>query len=138
MIHYPKKSHLKRKQKTRRNKKALATGGASKFGGKDLFGGKNPFASRRQEISSDEDAADAELEDGPITASNNTTNGSGGILPPPHHHLWKFSNLVKRSEACLAILSSWSLMSSILPLSQPVHTATNTTIKSDKSKAYFG
>ena len=76
MIHYQKKSHLKRKQKTRRKKKALATGGASKFGGKDLFGGKNPFASRRQGISSDEDAADAELEDGPITASNNTTNGS--------------------------------------------------------------
>ena len=48
-----------------------------------LFGGKNPFASRRQGISSDEDAADAELEDGPITASNNTTNGRGGILPLP-------------------------------------------------------
>ena len=44
---------------------------------------KNPFASRRQGISSDEDAADAEFEDGPITASNNTTNGRGGILPPP-------------------------------------------------------
>ena len=68
MIHYQKKSHLKRKQKTRRKKKALATGGASKFGG------KNPFASRRQGISSDEDAADDGLEDGPITASNNTTS----------------------------------------------------------------
>ena len=83
MIHYPKKSHLKRKQKTRRKKKALATGGASKFGGKDLFGGKNPFASRRQKINSDEDAANAELEDGPITASNNITNGSKDDLPPP-------------------------------------------------------
>ena len=47
------------------------------------MGGKNPFASRGQGISSDEDTANAEFEDGPITASNNTTNGRGGILPPP-------------------------------------------------------
>ena len=66
-----------------KKKKALEAGGVSIVGGKDLLGGKSPFASRGQVISADEDAADAELEDGPITASNNTTNGRGGILPPP-------------------------------------------------------
>ena len=66
-----------------KKKKALEAGGVSKFGGKDLFGGKNPFASRRQKINSDEDAANAELEDRPITASNNITNGSKDDLPPP-------------------------------------------------------
>ena len=35
-----------------------------------------------KKINSDEDAANAELEDGPITASNNITNGSKDDLPP--------------------------------------------------------
>ena len=68
--------HYKKKQE-------LESGSVSKLGGKDLFGGKNPFASRRQKINSDEDAANAKLEDGPITASNNITNGSKDDLPPP-------------------------------------------------------
>ena len=39
--------------------------------GKDLFGGKSPCASRRQEISTEKDAADNEFEDRPRPTSNN-------------------------------------------------------------------
>ena len=116
----PEKEPSKKKTKDSKKKKALEAGGVSIFGGKDLFGGKNPFASRRQEISSDEDAADAELEDGPITASNNTTNGSGGILTPPPPPPMPSFNIAGQVDAGVKIMK-------IL-----------TTIKSDKSKAYFG
>merc|ERR1712106_1252468 len=79
----PEKEPSKKKTKDPKKKKALAAGGVSIFGGKDLFGGKNPFASRKQEISSDEDD-ELELEEDPPTASTiNPINGNHSMLPPP-------------------------------------------------------
>merc|ERR1712123_378202 len=78
----PEKEPSKKKTKDSKKKKALAAGGVSIFGGKDLFGGKNPFASRKQEISSDEDD-ELELDDDNAATPLNPTNGNGSMLPPP-------------------------------------------------------
>merc|ERR1712013_501429 len=64
-------------------KKALAAGGVSIFGGKDLFGGKNPFASRKQEISSDEDEELEEEVDQSNMSSTTQSNGDQKLPPPP-------------------------------------------------------
>merc|ERR1712025_321944 len=80
----PEKEPSKKKTKDSKKKKALAAGGVSIFGGKDLFGGKNPFASRKQEISSDEDEELEEEGNKSNLSSNAQSNGDHKLhLPPP-------------------------------------------------------
>merc|ERR1711892_338122 len=90
----PEKEPSKKKTKDSKKKKALAAGGVSIFGGKDLFGGKNPFASRKQEISSDEDD-ELELDDDNAATPLNPTNGNGSMLPPPPPPMPSFSIAVQ-------------------------------------------